>query len=124
MERSAFTVFVDGIILDILGIAMLAIPETFLNLLNLSLGDTVLMTRIIGLLLILIGIYYVFVAFNNLREFFIISVIGRLLFFFGTVLFFLFDFVGPQIFIISILDLITSLWTLWAIHSNRPRHER
>lgn len=124
MERSAFTVFVDGIILCIMGSAMTGFPSVFLNILNLAPGDTVFMARIIGLLVVIIGSYYVFVAFNNLREFFIITVFGRLIFFTGTVVFYFLGYVGPQIFLISILDLITPLWTLWAIHFNRPHHER
>ncbi len=36
MERSAFTVLVVGIILDVMGITMIIFPEIFLRLLNLG----------------------------------------------------------------------------------------
>ncbi|MDD3810544.1 MAG: hypothetical protein PHS94_09850 [Erysipelotrichaceae bacterium] len=118
MKKAAFSVLVDGILLEFIGTSLVFLPALFLKTLGFTVCDDLIVPRVLGLLVAILGAYYMVIAIANVRVMIVFTVVGRLAFFLGSVVFFLANWTGPNIFLISMIDLIGSIWTLIALKSD------
>ncbi len=124
MKKAAFSVFVDALILLAIGSILMLFPSQFLGLLRFQVGFDLVIARTLGLLVIVLSLYYMLIGRTNLRPLVIFTVVGRLIFFLGTVVFFIIGWSGPNIFLISALDLVGPIWTLWALRADKAISNR
>ena len=122
MKKAAFSVLVDGILLEFIGVFLVFLPAFFLKTLGFTVCDDLIVPRVLGLLVAILGAYYMVIAIANVRVMIVFTVVGRLAFFLGSVVFFLVNWTGPNIFLISMIDLLGSIWTLIALKSDGKVH--
>jgi hypothetical protein len=65
----------------------------------------------VGLLAVIVGMYYVICARGNVVPFFRLTVAGRLLFMAGSIAFVAFGLIGPSFLMIGALDTLGAIWT-------------
>lgn len=114
MSPAAKSVFVFGIYLSILGIILVAIPNLLLSMFDLNETEEVWI-RIVGMLVLLLSVYYVQLARKELADFFWLSVYVRssVIVFFTA--FVLAGYVQPVLILFGAVDLLGALWTWWAL---------
>ena len=69
MSKSARTIFIFGLYLGFLGIVLLVTPNLLLGIFQLPSTNEVWI-RVVGMLLFLLGIYYILAARKEMTEFF------------------------------------------------------
>jgi len=114
MGPAAKSVFVFGIYLSVLGIILVAVPNLLLNSFGLQETNEVWI-RVVGMLVLLLSVYYVQLARKELADFFWISVYVRssVIVFFTA--FVLAGYVQPVLILFAVVDLLGALWTWWAL---------
>lgn len=118
MNKAALSVFIAGIIIFLLGVILIFFPVELLGLLRFEACDTNTIPRLLGLVTMVLGLNYLFAGFNNLTLFIKFTVAGRLIFFLGTVAFFLLGWAGSNIFLISSIDLVGATITAILLKNN------
>ena len=116
MNRAALSVFVWGIYMLFSGSAFLFIPDTVLPLFGFS-PTTEGWVRVVGLLVGIVGAYYIDGARNNFILFFKMTVFGRLAFALGTLFLVLLNLSQPPLLIIGTTDAIGAIWTWLSLRS-------
>jgi len=114
MSRTATSVLVFGIYLIVLGAILMLLP----NLLLLSFGFPAteeVWIRVLGVVTLILGIYYLTAARYELRAFFGASVGLRASVIFFFLVFVLFRAAEPQLLLFGAIDLAGAFWTLRAI---------
>lgn len=102
-----------GVYLVILGLSLLAVPETFVDLMQMPEGDPAYV-RIVGALAGVIGFYYVTAARDGNRAFIRRSVVARVIA--GSALVAIGTGAGePTIALFSLPDYASALWTWMAL---------
>jgi hypothetical protein len=114
MSKSAVSVFAAGVFLILTGIGFFIIPNTVLSLLGIPSTDEVWI-RIVGMLVLFIGYYYVFAARKELKDFFNATIHVRLICFLCFLVLVLTKIAYPILIIFGIIDLIGAIWTTWAL---------
>lgn len=114
MSRAAKSLFIFGIYLCGVGIALLLVPNLILQLFGLPTTGEVWI-RINGMLLICLSFYYIQSARNDLTNFIRWTVLGR-----AAVIFYLAAFVllvsAPKaILLFGLIDLLSAIWTWLAL---------
>lgn len=118
MHSSGRSLFVYGICLAILGIVMIAIPNSLLSLSGLP-TTTEVWIRVAGVLVSVIAFYDVMAGRNNLAGILRWSIVGRAsaIVFFSA--FVLLSFVKPILILFGAMDLAGAVWTYMALRSER-----
>jgi hypothetical protein len=118
MSKGARSVFVFGLYLVVLGIALLVAPNFLLGLFFLP-GTTEVWVRVTGMLVLFLGFYYVQAARKELIDFFRWSMYPRstVILFFAA--FVLFGFARPPLILFGIVDLLGVIWTGLALRHSR-----
>ena len=116
MSKSARSVFVGGLYRLLLGTILLIAPNFLLGLFFLS-STTEVWIRVVGMLLIYIGYYYVQAAREEMTGFFRWTVHVN-----STVIilltgFVLLNFVRPPVVLFGVVDLLNALWTSLTLRS-------
>ena len=111
MSATALSIFVFGIYVICLGFVLLFIPNTLLTIFKFEKTNEPWI-RILGLVLAILGFYYIVVAQNELTPLFWASIIGRFSLFIGLAGMVLTKKVKPAIMILASVDAIGALWTL------------
>jgi len=116
MSKGARSVFVFGLYLLGTGIGLVVIPNFILKLFGLPVTPEVWI-RLVGMLFIILGFFYVQAARQEATDFFrsTIYVRSSVIFFLGA--FVLLDMVGPIIILFGVIDLIGATWTGLALRS-------
>lgn len=114
MSRSAFTLKVFGIYLIVLGPGLILLPNLILSLVGISPTSEVWI-RVVGVLVLNIGIYYGVAAQSEARPLFLVSVYTRALVFVSFVVFALSGLVSPAVILFGSVDLAGGLWTLFTL---------
>ena len=110
MTRGARSVFVFALYLFVLGVTLLVVPNLLLALFELPQTGEVWI-RVVGMLVTLLGFYYLQAARNELKAFFLATVFGRfavLMFFIGFVVL---GFAPPVLILFAVIDVAGALWT-------------
>lgn len=116
MSNSARSVFVFGLYLLVLGIVLLVVPNFLLGMFFLpSTADVWI--RVVGMLLLFLGFYYVQAARKEMTDFFQWTVYVRptvILFF---TVFVLLGYASFPLILFGVVDLLGAIWTGLALRS-------
>jgi len=69
MSKSAKSVFVFGLNLELLGMTLLLVPNVLLGVFHMP-STTEVWIRVVGMLILFLGIYYILAARSEMRDFF------------------------------------------------------
>jgi hypothetical protein len=118
MSPSARSVFVWSIYLLILGTWLLVAPNTLLVALGMPKTGEIWI-RVVGILVVILSLYFYDAATNEARHFFIASVLARL---FSAAAFFAFSLTGGpwQLVIFGLVDALGAAWTYMALRARQP----
>lgn len=114
MGRAATTVLVFGLYLLILGTVILIIPNLFLGMFGLAPTSEVWI-RVVAVLVLILGYYYVAAARAEVRPFFSFTVPARasVILFFGA--FVALGMTKPILLLFGVVDFAAAMWTAWAL---------
>src|SRR5215211_4441667 len=116
MNRAAVSVFVWGIYLMGAGLGFLIVPNVVLPLFRFS-TTTENWIRIVGLLVAIVGVYFIYCAQNNDLTFIRISAYGRVAFALGSLVLVLLKLIEPPLLLIAALDTVGAIWTWRSLRS-------
>lgn len=116
MATAAQTIRVFGMYLLALGAVLIIAPNSLLEIFKLP-PVTDVWIRVVGMLAVLLGVYYWHAANANLRSLIRLSVPARLsvLGFFGA--FVVLKLAPPVLMVFAIVDAVAALWTWHALRS-------
>lgn len=118
MTKTARTVFVFGIYLFAVAVQFLVVPNLLLGMFGLPETSEVWI-RVVGLLALLLGYYYVQCARAELTAFFPLTVHTRVVVFLGFGAFVLMGWVEAPLILFGLVDLLGAGWTWMAMRSER-----
>lgn len=118
MSRIALSAFVWGVYLVGAGLGFLIFPNLVLPIFGFPTTSEVWI-RVVGLLVAVLGGYYLFAAFNRVIPFIRVTVPGRLVFAFGIVFLVASRLADPSLLIFGALDAVGALWT-WTVLTRQP----
>ncbi len=116
MSSAGKSVFVFGIYLLVLGITLVVVPNLLLAVFAVPATSEVWI-RVVGMLVLFLGVYYVQAARKGMTDFMRWTVYLRssvILFFIAYVLL---GFAPPTLILFGLVDLMGAIWTLWALRS-------
>lgn len=114
MSPAAKSVFIFGIYLSVLGIVLVAVPNLLLTLFGIAETGEVWI-RVVGMLVLLLSVYYVQLAQKELTDFFWISVYVRSAVIVFFTAFVLLGYTQPVLILFGAVDLLGALWTWRAL---------
>jgi hypothetical protein len=120
MTRAAWSIFIFGIYVVIMGLALFAVPGLVLAATGLPRAGEVWI-RIMGMIVVFLGYYYLRAARAEMTDFFRWSVHTRpwpLVVFIALAALRL---APPVIILFAVGDLLGAIWTAWALRSARVR---
>ena len=110
MSNPARSITVFGIYLGISGLSFVLIPNTVLPMFGFS-TTTEVWIRVVGLLAVILGMYFMYSVRHDDRVFFRATVFGRVLFCTGVVAFALLGLGSPMLIVFGLIDLAGAAWT-------------
>jgi len=114
MTKAARSVFVFSIYLFILGSILVAVPNRLLSLFGLPHTGEVWI-RVVGMLAVVLGFYYLTAARRELTPFFRATVFGRLAVLIFFIAFVLAGFAPPILILFGVIDALGAVWTAVAL---------
>ena len=117
MKRAATSIRIVGIYLLLLGAALIAAPNLVLVPFGLPPTSEVWL-RVVGVLVAILGDYYVQAARHELVAFYRATVPARIFAFLSFVAFVLFGLVKPPLILFGAVDLAGAAWTFFALRSS------
>jgi hypothetical protein len=121
MSTPARTVAVFGVYMLVVGLSFIFIPNIVLPLFGFGI-TTEIWIRVLGLLVMIVGIYYLSCARNEIQSFFQVSVFGRVAFCIGLVTLAFLNVGASTLIVFGLIDLAGAVWTwrsLRAAHRDR-----
>lgn len=118
MSRAAKSVFVFGIYVISLGVFLVVAPNVLLKIFNIPETSEVWI-RVVGMLVLIIGYYYVRAATNEegLTKFFRWTIFARSTVIVFFTVFVLLNYVKPILILFGVFDLAGAIWTALALRS-------
>ena len=116
MSNSARSVLVFGLYLVVLGIVLLVAPNFLLGMFFLP-STTEVWIRIVGMLVLFLGFYYLQAARKEMTDFLRWTVYLRSTVIIFFVVFVLRGFTSPPLILFGVLDLLGAIWTGLALRS-------
>ena len=116
MSKAAVSVFVFGLYLAMLGIALLIVPNLLLEMFILPPTNEV-WVRVVGMLVLFLGFYYTQASRKEMTDFIRWTLFPRstvILFFTAFVLL---DFAKPPLILFGVVDVFGVIWTAVALRS-------
>ncbi len=112
MSNTAKSIFCFGIYIIILGVSFMVVPNVFLSIITIP-ETTEVWIRIVGMLVFLIGYYYIRAALNEegMTNFFRWTVHARSSVIVFLIIFVILGFVKPIIILFGVIDLLAAIWT-------------
>ena len=117
MSKAAKSLFYFGVYHVILGIILVVVPNLLLTLLALPM-TTEVWIRVVGMLVLLLGYYYIQAARKELTAFFQWTIYSRLSVIVFFIAFVAFGFVKPIIILFGVIDLLGAAWTGLTLRSS------
>ncbi len=118
MSKSARSIFIFGLYLGFLGIILLVAPNFLLGIFQLPSTNEVWI-RVVGMLLFLLGVYYILAARKELTDFFQWTVYVRSAVIVFLTTFVLLGFVKPVLILIGVVDLLGAIWTHMTLQASK-----
>jgi len=116
MSNSARSIMVFGIYLVLSGLSFMIKPDVILPLLGFP-ATTEVWIRMVGLLALILGMYFLYSVRVDDRLFFRATIIARLMFFTGVTAFVLKGFAGSLLIVFGLVDLAGAAWTWLALRA-------
>jgi hypothetical protein len=118
MSKAARSVFVFGLYLVLLAIVLLVAPNFLLGLFFLP-STTEVWVRVVGMLVLFLGFYYVQAGRKELTDFFRWTMYPRstVILFFAA--FVLLGFAKPPLILFGVVDLLGVIWTGLALRASK-----
>lgn len=110
MSKVARTISVFGLYLIGLGVILLVGPNLLLGLFGVT-QTTEVWIRVVGMLVFLLGCYYLLAARHELTQFFQWSVYIRASVILFFILLVLFNLADPPLILFGVIDLLGAIWT-------------
>ncbi|MGD2245980.1 MAG: hypothetical protein PVI11_05480 [Candidatus Aminicenantes bacterium] len=119
MSRTAKSIFFFGIYVILLGVSLVVIPNVLLRVFHVPETSEVWI-RVVGMLIILIGYFYVRAAASKegMTKFFQWTVHTRSAVFIFLIVFVLLNFVKPIIILFGVIELAGAVWTGLSLRSS------
>jgi uncharacterized membrane protein len=114
MSNSARSVTIFGIYLVLSGLSFILIPNILLPTFGLA-TTTEVWVRVVGLVALILGVYFLNSARANDRRFFRDTVLGRVMFCTGVILFVMAGWGSPVLILFGLIDLAGAAWTWSAL---------
>ncbi len=111
MSPSAISIFVFGIYLALVGAGFIFIPNTVLPVFKFPKTNESWI-RVLGIVIALLGFYYIIAAQNELTPFFWATVVGRFAILISFVLLVVTKKAQPMLIVFGVIDAAGGLWTL------------
>jgi hypothetical protein len=116
MINSARSITVFGIYLAVSGLAFILIPNIVLPLLGFP-ATTEVWIRVVGLLAVILSMYFLYSVRHADRHFYRATIYARLMFFAGVLAFALLGWAGPLLIVFGLVDLAGAAWTWWSLRT-------
>ncbi len=116
MSNSVRSITVFGIYLVLSGLSFILIPNIILPLFGLPTTSEV-WVRVVGLLALILGIYFLNSTRTSDRRFFHDTVLGRVIFCTGMILFVIAGWGSPMLILFGLIDLAGAAWTWSALRA-------
>ncbi|MBL8345314.1 MAG: hypothetical protein JNN03_07725 [Rubrivivax sp.] len=116
MTKAAFSVRAFGYYMLVLGVVLVLAPNQLLGLSFMPPTNEVWI-RVAGVLVLNIGVYYIYAAKCEATDFFAASVYTRILVFVAFAAFAALGLAKPMLVLFGAVDLLGGLWTLRALKS-------
>ena len=110
MSSAALSVLAFGIYVIVAGLGFLVMPNTILGLLGVPSTEEPWI-RIVGMVMVVIGYYYFQTGRNDVKEFFMWTVQGRVGVFVVLLLIYILGWGPWQVIIFGVVDLLGAAWT-------------
>ena len=112
MSKAALSMFVFGIYVIVLGVILMVIPNVLLSLFGIP-ATTEVWVRVVGMLVFLIGYYYVRASRNEkeMISFYRWTVHARSSVIIFFIIFVALGFVSPLLILFGVVDLLAAIWT-------------
>ncbi len=117
MSKPGKTVFYFGIYLLLIGVMLCAIPQQFIATLQLPVLPGA-WARLLGLLVLILGGYYIISGKNNLLPFIKATVHLRIFFLLCCILLFVTGQMPKEILPLGVIDLLGAVWTQFSLKSS------
>jgi hypothetical protein len=111
MSATAISVFIFGIYIVVIGAGFLLIPNMLLPLFKFPKTEEPWI-RVMGLIVVVLGFYYIIAGQNELSPFFWASVVGRFTILIGFTLLVVFKKAKPMLILFGVIDALGAIWTL------------
>lgn len=119
MTKPGITLFYFGWYVVLLGLLILFIPATFVEVNQLPpIPDP--WARVLGLLTLVIGTYDILCGRYDVRLFIQWSVYVRFGFALGVLMLVLLSQMPPNLLVLGSIDALAAIWTLWALKKETP----
>jgi hypothetical protein len=118
MNKSALSIFAFGLYLIVLGMILVVIPNSLLAIFQVPSTNEVWI-RVDGMLVFLLGIYYILAARKGMTDFFLWTVYLRPLVILFFIAFVLLHFVSPLLILFGVVDLLGAIWTGLALRASK-----
>lgn len=118
MSKTARSIFVFGLYLGVLGASLLTIPNLLLAIFQIPDTNEVWI-RVVGMLLFLLGIYYVLAARKEMTDFFLWTVYVRASVLLFLITFVILGFVKPILILVGVVDFMGAIWTGILLRASR-----
>jgi len=118
LSKSARSVFIFGLYLGVLGVALTVIPNVWLGIFQMPATNDVWI-RVVGMLLFYLGIYYILAARKGMTDFFRWTVYLRPTVILFLITFVLLGFVKPVIILIGVVDFMGAVWTGMTLRASK-----
>ena len=118
MKKASVSILVFGVYVMVMGVLLLTIPNVLLGLVRYPTTDEVWI-RVLGVVTISMGYYYIVAGRSNLVSFFKASLLTRpsLVVFFAALV--ALGMAQPVLVLFGVIDLLGAIWTGLALRSSR-----
>lgn len=118
MSKSAFTIKAFGYYLIALGVVLIIVPNLLLALFKMPI-TTEVWIRVVGVLLLNIGVYYLYAAKCEAKVFFQASVYTRTFVLVSFAAFAAVDLASPMLVFFGTADFVGGIWTHLTLKTER-----
>ena len=110
MTKAAQSIFIFGIYYVSLGVSLIVVPNVILDILG-EPGTTEVWIRVAGVILLLLGYFYIQSTRKNITDLFILTVQARSTVIIFFTAFVLLGYAPPILILFGAVDLCGALWT-------------